>query len=200
MASDQELSTAWWHVGRFFYEFALLESSVNEAFEVLFNMSYNATLYLLFASRLGFDERLELIKLGLRRKKEKKGVNKVAGLIDNVVRPLLEVRNVVAHSAFGPDERMGKDADERIAGVHFDYLGRGGNVVFSERVSVLVRGEPEDSFISYDAFSDLDRRMKNLTEQFRQLAGSCAPLVNRRWTGTPYRLPKGTPLIGALCW
>jgi hypothetical protein len=71
---------------------------------------------------------------------------------------------------------MGKDADERIAGVGFDYLSRAGNVVFSERVSELVRGEPEDSFISYDAFSDLDCRMKNLTEQFRQLAGSCAPL------------------------
>ena len=97
MVSDQELSSAWWHVGRFFYEFAILESSVNEAFEVLFNMRYNATLYQLIASRLSFDERLELITLGLRRK----GVNKVAGLIDNVVRPLLEVRNLslIARSA-----------------------------------------------------------------------------------------------------
>ncbi|WP_249152317.1 DUF736 domain-containing protein [Bradyrhizobium liaoningense] len=25
-------------------------------------------------------------------------------------------------------------------------------------------------------------------------------LVNRRLTGTPYRPPKGTPLIGVLCW
>jgi hypothetical protein len=24
--------------------------------------------------------------------------------------------------------------------------------------------------------------------------------VNRRSTGTPYRHPKGTPLIGVLCW
>jgi hypothetical protein len=24
--------------------------------------------------------------------------------------------------------------------------------------------------------------------------------VNRRWTGTPYRPPKGTPLIGVFCW
>ncbi|WP_409364184.1 DUF6538 domain-containing protein [Bradyrhizobium liaoningense] len=24
--------------------------------------------------------------------------------------------------------------------------------------------------------------------------------VNRRLTGTPYRPPKGTPLIGVLCW
>ncbi|MGY3694014.1 hypothetical protein ACVIGA_004094 [Bradyrhizobium sp. USDA 3240] len=25
-------------------------------------------------------------------------------------------------------------------------------------------------------------------------------IVNRRSTGTPYRHPKGTPLIGVLCW
>ncbi|MDI2078487.1 IS4 family transposase, partial [Bradyrhizobium sp. Mp27] len=25
-------------------------------------------------------------------------------------------------------------------------------------------------------------------------------IVNRRLTGTPYRPPKGTPLIGVLCW
>src|ERR1700731_4699484 len=24
--------------------------------------------------------------------------------------------------------------------------------------------------------------------------------VNRRWNGTPYRHPKGTPLIGVFCW
>ena len=24
--------------------------------------------------------------------------------------------------------------------------------------------------------------------------------VNRRWIGTPYRHPKGTPLIGVFCW
>ncbi|MHC2295408.1 hypothetical protein ACVIJW_011343 [Bradyrhizobium barranii subsp. barranii] len=31
-----------------------------------------------------------------------------------------------------------------------------------------------------------------------QIAGLLA--VNRRLTGTPYRPPKGTPLIGVLCW
>jgi len=25
-------------------------------------------------------------------------------------------------------------------------------------------------------------------------------IVNRRWNGTPYRHPKGTPLIGVFCW
>jgi hypothetical protein len=171
MVSEQELSTAWWHVGRFFYGFALLETSVNEAFEVLFNMSYNTTLYLLFASRLGLNERLELIQLGLRRK----GVDKIAGLID-VVRELLEFRNIVAHSAFGPDERMSLNHDERIGGAYFDYLNKSGKVVFSNRVRELVGGEPEDSFISYAAFCDLDRRMTHIAEQFRQLAGSCAAL------------------------
>ncbi len=24
--------------------------------------------------------------------------------------------------------------------------------------------------------------------------------VNRHWNGTPYRHPKGTPLIGVFCW
>src|ERR1700751_3124425 len=128
MVSEEELSTAWWNVGRFFYRFALLETSVNESFAVLFNMGYNATLYLLFASRLGFNERLELIQLGLRQK----GGNKIAGLID-VVRDLLEVRNIVAHSSFGPDDRIGLNPDDRIGGIYFDYVSRSGKVVFSDR-------------------------------------------------------------------
>lgn len=89
---------------------------------------------------------------------------------------MLKIRNIIAHSAFGPDERTRADSDGHIPGVYFDYLGRGGNVAFSERVRALVGGELDDSFISYDALSDLGRRMENLTEQFRQLAGSCAPL------------------------
>jgi hypothetical protein len=32
------------------------------------------------------------------------------------------------------------------------------------------------------------------------LCSSTAKFVNRRPTGTPYRHPKGTPLIGVLCW
>lgn len=64
LVAEQELSTAWRYIGRFFYGFALLESSVNSLFEVLFNMSYNSTLYVFFAPRLGFKERLELIRLG----------------------------------------------------------------------------------------------------------------------------------------
>ncbi|MDI2078484.1 hypothetical protein, partial [Bradyrhizobium sp. Mp27] len=32
------------------------------------------------------------------------------------------------------------------------------------------------------------------------VAGRKAKFVNRRLTGTPYRPPKGTPLIGVLCW
>jgi hypothetical protein len=32
------------------------------------------------------------------------------------------------------------------------------------------------------------------------LAGSAVIGVNRRSTGTPWRHPKGTPLIGVLCW
>ncbi|MGY3692204.1 myo-inositol-1-phosphate synthase [Bradyrhizobium sp. USDA 3240] len=31
-------------------------------------------------------------------------------------------------------------------------------------------------------------------------ASIAAKGVNRRSTGTPYRHPKGTPLIGVLCW
>lgn len=106
---------------------------------------------------------------------KRKGVPKVGSLIE-WVDVLLEVRNVVAHSAFGPDERIGPDPDERIGGVYFDYLGKSGKVVFSDRLCELVGGEQEDSFISYEAFSDLDRRMENLRERFWQLAGSCAPL------------------------
>ncbi|MEY9237993.1 hypothetical protein ABIF68_010977 [Bradyrhizobium japonicum] len=40
-----------------------------------------------------------------------------------------------------------------------------------------------------------DWTLRTLAQALGALAG-----VNRRLTGTPYRPPKGTPLIGVLCW
>ncbi len=148
--SQEDLKLAWWHVGRFFHSFAILEASANELFEKLFNL--NATFSLLLVPQLDFSRRLELIRLALGRK----AVN-IKGLIEPI-RDLIEVRNIVAHSAFGPD-----DDGARNHGVIFDYVGRTGRVEFSERVQMLVGGKPDESFISYDAFEDLDGRMKQLT-------------------------------------
>ncbi|WP_346737702.1 reverse transcriptase domain-containing protein [Bradyrhizobium japonicum] len=36
--------------------------------------------------------------------------------------------------------------------------------------------------------------------RFKRPGGRHPATVNRRLTGTPYRPPKGTPLIGVLCW
>ncbi|MCP1784772.1 hypothetical protein J2R91_011361 [Bradyrhizobium japonicum] len=41
-------------------------------------------------------------------------------------------------------------------------------------------------------------RQSEITEQSRDTLIEHG--VNRRLTGTPYRPPKGTPLIGVLCW
>jgi hypothetical protein len=42
---------------------------------------------------------------------------------------------------------------------------------------------------------------RQLTVMFVDLVGSTAmSAVNRRWNGTPYRHPRGTPLIGVFCW
>jgi hypothetical protein len=161
--SEEALKLAWWHVGRFLHSFANLEAASNELFEKLFNL--NATFFLLLVPQLDFSRRLELTRLALGRK----AVN-IKGLIDPI-RDLIEVRNIVAHSAFGPD-----DDGARNHGVIFDYVGRTGKVEFSERVQILVGGKPDESFISYEAFEDLDRRMKQLTERLWDLAGACIPL------------------------
>jgi hypothetical protein len=161
--SQEDLKLAWWHVGRFFYSFAILESAANQLFENLFNL--NATFFLLLVPQLEFSLRLELIRLALRRK----DVN-VKGLF-LPISDLIEVRNIAAHSAFGPDDDGGGNL-----GVSFDYVGRTGRVEFSERVQELVGGNPGDSFISYDAFEDLDGRMKQLTTQLWELDGACIPL------------------------
>jgi hypothetical protein len=158
--SQEDLKLAWWHVGRFFHSFAILETSANQLFEKLFNL--NATFFLLLVPQLDFSRRLELIRLALGRK----AVN-VKGLIEPI-RDLIEIRNIVAHSAFGPD-----DDGARNHGVLFDYVGRNGKVEFSERVQMLVGA---DCIISYDAFEDLDKRMKRLTEQLWELTGACIPL------------------------
>jgi hypothetical protein len=46
--SQEGLKLAWWHVGRFFHSFAILEASANELFEKLFNL--NATFFLLLGN------------------------------------------------------------------------------------------------------------------------------------------------------
>jgi hypothetical protein len=162
-ASQEDLKLVWWHVGRFFHSFAILESSANELFEKLFNL--NATFFLLLVPQLDFGMRLELIRLALRRKT----VN-VKGLFEPI-RALIEVRNIIAHSAFGPD-----NDGARNRGVLFDYVGKTGEAEFSERVQKLVGGKPDDSYISYEAFEDLDSRMKQLRKQLWELAGACIPL------------------------
>jgi hypothetical protein len=175
--SREDLKLVWWHVGRFFHSFAILESSANELFEKLFNL--NATFFLLLVPQLDFGRRLELIRLALRRRAV--NVKELKGLFDTI-RDLIEVRNIVAHSGFGPD-----DDGARNNGVIFDYVGRTGRVEFSERVQMLVAdkpkdgftsddAEPKDSFISYNAFEDLDGRMKQLTSRLWELAGACIPL------------------------
>jgi hypothetical protein len=160
---QEDLKLAWWHVGRFLHSFAILEASANDLFEKLFNL--NATFFLLLVPQLDFSKRLELIRLALRRKE----VN-VKGLF-LPISDLIEVRNIVAHSAFGPD-----DVGARNHGVIFDYVSRAGRAEFSERVKTLVGGEPGDGFISYDVFGDLDGRMKQLTARLWELAGVCIPL------------------------
>jgi len=166
--SQEDLKLVWCHVGRFFHSFAILETSANELFEKLFNL--NATFFLLLVSQLDFGMRLELIRLALRRKT----VN-VKGLFEPI-RALIEVRNIVAHSAFGPD-----DDSARNHGVLFDYVGKTGEAKFSERVQKLVGGKPDDSYISYDVFEDLDGRMKQLTKQLSELAGACIPLSDEEF-------------------
>ena len=161
--SQKDLELAWWHVGRFLHSFAILETSANELFEKLFNL--NATFFLLLVPQLDLSKRLELIRLALGRR-----AMNVNGLIESI-RRLVEVRNVIAHSAFGPD-----DDGMSNHGVIFDYVGRTGKVGFSEPVQKLVDGKADESFISYDAFEDVDRRMKQLTSTLWKLGGVCIPL------------------------
>ena len=147
----------------FSIRFAILESAANQLFEKLFNL--NATFFLLLVPQLELSLRLELIRLALKRK----DVN-VKGMFLSIS-DLIEVRNILAHSAFGPD-----DDSPNNHGVIFDYVGRTGKVEFSDRAQTLVGGEPGQSFISYDAFEDLDSRMKQLTTKLWDLGGACIPL------------------------
>ena len=57
-----------------------------------------------------------------------------------------------------------------------------------------------------DRIERLEREVGQLKEELRQ-SRDTGPVdahngsaVNRRWNGTPYRHPKGTPLIGVFCW
>jgi hypothetical protein len=161
--SQEDLKLAWWHVGRFLHSFAILETSANELFEKLFNL--NATFFLLLVPQLDLSKRLELVRLALR-----KNDVSVKGLF-LAIGDLIEVRNVVAHSAFGPDDDGAKNH-----GVIFDYVSKNGRAEFSERVQTLVAGKADESFISYHAFDDLDGRMKQLTSRLWELTGACVPL------------------------
>jgi hypothetical protein len=74
VVSEQQLQSAWWHIGRFLHAFAILEGSLNNPFEELFNL--NATFYLLLVPQLDVSKRIELVRLALRRKRSgDKGFN-----------------------------------------------------------------------------------------------------------------------------
>ena len=166
---SSHLELTWWHVGRFLHLFAGLEISANELFAKLFNL--NATFFLLLVPQLDLSKRLDLVRLALRRK----DVNVKALFLH--INAVIEVRNVVAHSAFDPDLPFDPDDDgAKDHGVLFDYVSKTGETKFSERVQKLVGGRPDESYISYHAFELLDGKMRRWTEQLWELAGACVPL------------------------
>lgn len=94
MLSQEEFGQTWWHIGRFFYSFAILESEANELFEKLFNLGASA--FILIVPQLELSKKVELITLALKRQGiEARGLAKA-------VNAIVEVRNIVAHTSFGP--------------------------------------------------------------------------------------------------
>jgi hypothetical protein len=62
---ERQREKAWKYVGRFMWSFAYVESSIDAIIEIMFNL--NAVSMLLLQSRLPLREKVELVKLGLKR-------------------------------------------------------------------------------------------------------------------------------------
>jgi hypothetical protein len=161
--SDEELGRTWWCVGRFMWSFAVVESVIDGILQTLFNLS--ATAQLLLFPQLDLRKKLALVELGLKRQ----GMD-VRQTINRVQR-LHDIRNVIAHSSFGPDgDGHGN------SGVNFDYVNKKGELQlpkFSGRASELAGW---DTGITYEEFDDIDADVRDLWDVLRRLEGSCVSL------------------------
>jgi hypothetical protein len=154
MVSDSELEHVWRYVGRFMWTFAIVESYVDEIFVQLFNLNASATLMIL--NKLIISKKLELIELALKHQ----GIDH--GRTLKRVRDLSNIRNAIAHSAFGPD----KD------GVDFDYVNQSGKLLLPGRPKPTDKDPLWDTLISYAQFDEYDSQARELWDALGKIGGS----------------------------
>ena len=101
--SKRRWEKAWQTVGRFLRGFATVESYINEIFVQLYNLDQSAFIALVMIGRLSFQEKLELIGLGLKyadRKERQEGehnigVHKGWKKLQNEVHDLQNIRKMI---------------------------------------------------------------------------------------------------------
>jgi len=171
--SKRRREKAWQTVGKFLCGFATLESYINEVFVRLYNLEQSAFISLVMIGRLTFQEKLELINLGLKysdRKNREDGVQDV-WMHQQVVHDLQNVRNVVAHASFDPAIYV---PDPQENGIDFDYVSPKGEV----RLAGRERNEDElsDMRITYAQFDQYEQRIKELCDALLKVLESIEPI------------------------
>lgn len=157
-----ELEITWAYIGRFMWGFAILESAVNEIFVQLFNLSAGASL--IFIGNLDFRKKLQLVDVGLKDQ----GIDKHREALKRLHK-LTDIRNVVAHFAFGPEIIPGDE------GIFFDYVNKSGELKFAHK-----RAEANDSStrITYSEFDAYDTEAREILDTLESMHGSFDPIVD----------------------
>ena len=150
---------AWRYIGRFLCGFSFVESAVNELFSKLFNLGAGASL--LCVGSLDLRRKLKLIEVGL----EDQGADHHKDVLEQVHR-LADIRNVIAHSPFGPVEEPGEE------GIDFNYVNSSGDVKLPHRkkrdfyyYDMRITYAEFDSYdaTAYKLFVDLQKIQESLT-------------------------------------
>jgi hypothetical protein len=162
--TDSQVERAWKYVGRFLWGFAMIESSANQIFEELFNLSAGATL--IFLGNLDFRKKLMLIDVGLKHR----GVKDQSGILHRAHK-LADIRNVVAHFSFGPDEVIPGEE-----GVFFDHVNKAGELTLPHRTKT--QAEDGKSVITYSEFDGYDAEAREIFDALENMQGTFRPIVD----------------------
>jgi len=148
-------------VGRFLWNFAIVEGYISEIIVTLFDLSAFSSLILL--KKLSFRDKIRLAQLGLKRQ----GIESAdldAALKE--LHKLHDVRNAIAHTAFGEEED----------GVEFDYVNDSGRLVLPLRRDKPDEAAYWDTRITFEQFDDWHERMIWMWKVLGEAHGSCRPL------------------------
>ncbi len=110
-ASGYEPSDAWWYVGRFMWDFAVVEMALDEVVQDLLGVDFGA--YVILAQNLSLSGKVRIVNSFLknaedRARRDQEIQDSASRLVLSKLNVISGLRNTMAHAVFTDDDQVGE--------------------------------------------------------------------------------------------